>query len=267
MMQLILEQALIALPLLLGAYMTLSLLKLPDFALESAYLMGAVGAYLAKDLPLPFVILASLSGGIVTGLMVSFFNQALKVPYLLAAIITNGIVHGAALFFMKGAVSRFSLLTSFSENALLITCACVVLSGAFFLFRSQMGYAFAIYGNNPAFFSHHRISGKCVMVLGVSLGHALAGLSGFLFAATSGVLDVTMNFGIVLLCLTSLMLGKLLFHNVRPGILPPVVGIIGYFTMQQLLLRAGMDLTYFNLFQALFVLGVIVFSKDRGFQT
>lgn len=266
-MSLVVEQALIALPLLLGAYITISLLKLPDFALESAYLMGAVGAYLARDLPLPYVVLAALSAGMMTGLMVSLFNQGLKVSYLLAAIITNGIVHGAALFFMKGAVSRFSLLTSFSENTLLISCACVVLSGAFLLFRSQMGYAFAIYGNNPAFFEHHRISGKAVMVLGVTFAHALAGLSGFLFAATSGVLDVTMNYGIVLLCLTSLMMGKLIFRNMHPGIFPPVVGIVGYFTMQQLLLRLGLDLTYFNLFQALFVLSVLVFSKDRGFQT
>ena len=40
----ILDQALIALPLLIGAYITLSLLKLPDFSIESAYLAGGSDA-------------------------------------------------------------------------------------------------------------------------------------------------------------------------------------------------------------------------------
>jgi ABC-type uncharacterized transport system permease subunit len=42
----ILEQCLIHVPLLLGAYITISLMKLPDLSIESAYVSGAItGAY------------------------------------------------------------------------------------------------------------------------------------------------------------------------------------------------------------------------------
>lgn len=77
----ILEQALIALPLILGAYITLSLLKLPDFSIESAYLFGAVFAYLAKDLPFPFILGGAMGGGAIVGLFVTFFNQFLRIPF------------------------------------------------------------------------------------------------------------------------------------------------------------------------------------------
>ena len=46
--------------------------------------------------------------------------------------------------------------------------------------------------------------------MGVILGHGFAGISGFLFAQASGFVDLTMNFGIILLCLTALMVGKLI---------------------------------------------------------
>src|SRR6185295_19089531 len=90
----IIEQMLIALPLVIGAYLILSLLKVPDFSLESAYLFGAVTSFLAADLPLPLVFLSAIGGGMFVGFVVSFLNQYLRCPFLLAAIVTNGFFHG-----------------------------------------------------------------------------------------------------------------------------------------------------------------------------
>lgn len=254
------EQMLIALPLVLGAYITLSLMKLPDFALESAYLSGAVMAFLVKEMPLVSMMTAALLGGSLIGLLVTFLNQYLRIPYLLAGIVTNGLVHGSALFLLSSSVSRFRLSTPINEPLLLVIVGLFVLGFVFILLRSQMGYAFAIHGNNPRFFSNHRISKGVVIAVGVACAHALAGLSGFLFALTSGVLDITMNFGIMMLCLTALMIGKMCIRLRHPHPITPFIGIAGYFLMQQSLLRLGLDLTYFNAFQALFVLAMLVFK-------
>ena len=59
-----------------------------------------------------------------------------------------------------------------------------------------------------------------------------------------------MNFGVILLCLTSLMLGKLVISSKRPHLLIPLVGLTAFFVIQQSLLRFGLDLKYFNAFQA-----------------
>ncbi len=263
----IFEQSLIALPLIFGAYITLSLLKLPDFSIESAYLFGAVFAYLAKDMPLPIVVICSIVGGMSVGMIVFSLNQILKIPYLLSAIVTNGLIHGLTLFLLKGSVNGFSIASAISELTLLLTLLALIVTIIFILLRSEMGYCFAIYGNNPHFFDNHQISKKFVLFCGVVCGHGLAGLSGFLFSLTSGVVDFTMNFGIIMLCLTSLMIGKLLKKGDHPNLIVPILGVIGYFLMQQILLKMGLNLKYFNAFQALFVLAILFIGKRKSTYT
>lgn len=253
----ILEQALVALPLVIGAYFTLSLLKLPDFSIESAYLFGAVFAFLAKDLPLPIVLLSAICGGMLVGMLVSFLNQFLHIPFLLAAIIVNGLFHGMTQYLLGTSVKSFQMTLPFQEVTFLSIIAGALLLILSFVMRSQLGYSWAIYGNNPNFFRNHAISGRYVVFSGVMVGHACAGISGFLFAQSNGFVDLTMNFGVILLCLTAMMIGKLLVSTRRPNLLMPLIGIVAFFIIQQSLLRMGLNLKYFNAFQALFILAIL----------
>ncbi|HXF29498.1 MAG TPA: hypothetical protein VN457_06575, partial [Chlamydiales bacterium] len=198
----IIEQALIALPLLIGAYITLSLLKLPDFSIESAYLFGAVVAFLTKDCSLPVVALSALGGGIVVGATVSTLHQICRLPFLLAAIVTNGIFHGLTQFALGTSMKSFHPAFALSELSLCIIVGLLLVLIVGVCLRSQLGYSFAIYGNNPLFFHHHPVSGRYVLFFGMMTGHGCAGLSGFLFATSNGFVDLTMNFGVILLCLT-----------------------------------------------------------------
>lgn len=259
----ILEQVLIALPLIIGAYFTLSLLKVPDFSIESAYLFGAVASFLAKDLPLPIVLLSAMGGGIIVGTTVSFLNQVLHIPFLLAAIVTNGIFHGLTQYLLGTSVSSFPLTLPMQEFALLISVAAILILIFGFVMRSQLGYSWAIYGNNPQFFQCHRISGRYVVFSGVLLGHGCAGISGFLFAQSNGFVDLTMNFGVILLCLTAMMIGKFLMTTHRPNLLVPILGIAAFFLIQQSLLRMGLDLKYFNAFQAICILAILYFGHRK----
>lgn len=260
----IIEQVLVTLPLIIGAYLTISLLKLPDFSLESAFLCGAIGAFLAKDLPLVFILLAAIGGGLFVGLVMSFFNQVIKIPYLLAAVITNGLFHGFTQYQLETAAASFRITLPFSEFAFLFGAGVLVLGSARLIIASQLGYSFAIYGNNPAFFLHHRPSGPYTAMCGILLSYGLAGISGFLFAQSNGFVDLTMQIGVVLLCLTSLMLGKLIIRRRSPSILIPLIGSVTYFIAQQTLLRMGLNLKYFNAFQALFILSMLLISRKKA---
>lgn len=261
MIHAIAEQVLIMLPLAFGAYVTISLLKLPDFSLESAFLFGAVMAYVAKELPLPCVLLSAMGGGMLVALVVSVFNQVLGIPFLIAAIITNGLFHGLTQCVLGTSVTSFH---PFESQTLALFVSLGLTALLFFALKSQLGISLAIFGNNPHFFSNHRMSGRYVVILGVLLGHALAAMSGFLFAHANGFVDLTMNFGIILLCISSLMLGKLVIKRAKPSILLPLSGIVAFFVIQQLLLHLGMNLKYYNAFQALFVLLVLFLGQKRA---
>jgi putative ABC transport system permease protein len=253
----ILHQALIALPLLMGAYITFSLLKLPDFSIESAYLFGAVMAYVAGDLPLPLIILSASLGGAMVGAIVSTLNQYLKLPFLLGAIITNGFFHGLTQYVLGTSMKSFHPALMFSEHFLFVLVGICLVGIVGISLRSQLGYSLAIYGNNPLFFQHHPTSGSYVTFFGVIVGHACAGIGGFLFALSNGFVDLTMNFGVILFCLTALILGKSLIRTNRPNILVPLVGLVAYFCVQQTLLHVGLNLKYFNSFQSLFILAAL----------
>lgn len=264
MMLSLLEQALIALPLIVGSYITLSLLKLPDFSIESAYLFGAVAAFLTQELPLPLTVVSALCGGMLVGMIVSFLNQMLHIPFLLAAIVTNGLFHGLTQYCLGTAVTSFQLTLPVSELTLLSAASIIVLGIVGMVLRSQLGHSLAIYGNNPQFFRHHPISGRFVLFSGVILGHGCAGISGFLFAQSNGFVDLTMNFGVILLCLTALMIGKFFLSGRRPNILIPIAGAACFFLIQQSLLRVGLNLRYFNAFQAVFILFILYLGHRKN---
>ncbi len=229
------------------------------------------------------MIIAALFGGASVGLATSFLNQILHVPFLLAAIIVNGLFHGITQFAMRtpmlslagrsnpleGISTEFLALGSeHTELGMLLLIACGVVGLVGFIFRQQLGYAFAIYGNNPGFFKQFTISTKYVVMSGVVLANACAGLSGFLFAQSNGFADLSMGYGVVLLCITALMLGRLMFRTHRPTVLVPLSGLAAYFLLQQVLLQAGLDLKYFNAFQALFVMAALVlFNRDLAKKT
>ena len=148
-----------------------------------------------------------------------------------------------------------------AEWTLLLSIGAVLAGFFYLLLRSQLGYAFAIYGNNPLFFKRHHVSTKYVVIFGTILGGAAAGLSGYLFAAANGFVDVTMNYGVVLLAITSLMLGKVFLDRHQPNLVAPVLGIIFFFILQHALIKCGFSLRYFNALQAVMILGIWIFSQ------
>lgn len=280
----ILEQTAMYLPLVLGSYLSMSLLKLPDLSIESAYVFGAIlGAetiVLFKHAPIGLVLvltcLASMIGGMLVGVTSSFISQFGRIPHLLAAIITFGIFHGinqlvlqSAYFSLSGNQNPLELLPYVAQHpelmmlaALVIALCCIMI----LLFRTQLSYAFAIVGNNPQFFSHYGVSSTYVTIVGIMMGNALAGFSGYLFAQSNGFVEITIGYGKALLCITALILGKAFFRTTKPiTMLVPLVGTLAYFCLQQLLLKIGFNLKYFTAIQAVVVLVfIIIMYRSQG---
>lgn len=276
------EQSMIYLPLVLGSYVSFSLLKIPDLSLETSYLIGAFCGGFALQVTCGYslfvalmcTVCASIFGGMLVGLVSSCMTRFGHIPHLLATIVTFGLFQGIFLMLSQPYVSLakyhnvFMAVPYFSQHPELLTLMIInfVICGAcVYLFRTQLGYSFAIFGNNPEFFKHFKISTDYVFIMGVVIANGLSGLAGFFFAQTNSLVEMNIGVGKALFCITVLILGKALVRNVKSSILVPLTGIFIYFWLQQLLLKVGFNLKYFTMVQSILVLVILltIYKKNR----
>lgn len=281
----ILEQALIHVPLMCAAYISFSLLKVPDLSLESAYVSGALATSLclsaasslqSNGVLLVLLIFMSLLSGALVGLMSGLLTRLLAIPHLLSAIITNGVFWGANQILVGTYLSLsglrnpliVNLVARHPELPLLLLIGIVVTCVMFFVCHTQLGYSFAVFGTAPHFFRHYGINAHYVFILGLCLSNALAGLTGYLFAQSTGFADINMGFGKTLFCITALMLGKTVCMDKKPIVVSiPIIGGMLYFVMQQVLLKVGFNLKYFTMVQALLVLFILIIHARKPGET
>ncbi len=278
----IVEQSMIYLPLVLGSYVSFSLLKIPDLSLETSYLIGAFcGSYALQithgyslSVALVCTVCASMFGGMLVGLVSSCMTRFGHIPHLLATIVTFGLFQGIFLMVSQPYVSlakyhnvfmAFPYFTKHPELLTLIVINFVICCACVYLFHTQLGYSFVIFGNNPEFFKHFQISTDYVFIMGVVIANGFSGLAGFFFAQTNSLVEMNMGVGKALFCITVLIVGKAFVRNAKNSILVPISGIIFYFGLQQLLLKVGFNLKYFTMVQSLLVFVVLltVYTKNR----
>ena len=178
----IIEQALLHFPLILGAYISISLMKVPDLSIESSYVFGAILASITVPmlqgipslLALIIIICASLIGGAGVGLVAGLLTQKARIPHLLSSIITIGIFHGISQL-IAGVYVSLSGYNNILELAIIplhpelpilsiifIVCSLIML----YFFKTELGYSLAVLGNNPHFFAHYGISSSYVFLTG-----------------------------------------------------------------------------------------------------
>jgi putative tryptophan/tyrosine transport system permease protein len=272
----ILEQLLLHIPLVIGAYISFSLMKVADLSIESAYITGAmIGAkalLMAESsgvnslLILPIALVASCFGGALVGLVSSGLTRLINISHLLSSIVTFGLFYGFAHYIGGAYLSLsghfnpllFGVVPRHPELITLLIINILLCSGMYLFLRTQIGYSLVVYGINKDFFKHYGISGSAVFVIGIATSNMLAGLSGYLFAQSNGFVEINMAFGKVLFCLSALILGKIYATDKNPvSLFYPIIGAISYFVLQQLLLKGGFNLKYFTAVQALVILLVL----------
>ena len=271
----ILEQATIHMPVIIGAYISISMMQIPNLSIESAYLAGAICGYHVLHLlpyaPQPLMLLlaicASLIGGACIGLLLSILHIYGNIPYLLGSIIIIGLCHGISqlLIPLYCTMSQMDnplicmLIKKHPELLIMGLITLVLIIGIGLLFNRQLGYCFAIYGNNPKFFQYSTINRSYIITSGLMISNALAGLSGYLFAQSNGFIELHMAAAKALLCITAIVLANSIIKQRSAfSLVIPLVGTLAYFSLQQALLKVGFNLRYFTAVQAIIILIVVV---------
>lgn len=278
------QQVFMHMPLIIGAYISIALMKVPDLSIETAYMVAALISSMVvvgmNGMPLIMTlcaaVIAALLGGALVGIVSSSITHYGKLPHLLSSIITFGIFHGIVQMItspyssLSGCNNPLALLSFFPQQPELITLliiSCMVILLLAYVLKTQLGLSYAVFGNNPRFFSNYGISTGYVFMSGIIVSNALAGLSGYLCAQSNGFAEINMGVGKVLMCITSLILGKTIINSKKPiSLLTPIVGCFSYFALQQAMLKIGFNLRYFTMLQALIVLGILVlyYRKHTG---
>ena len=265
------------LPLVIGMYITQTLLHIPDLSMETACMVGGMCSCFCmpflNNIPsiiaLPVLISVALCTGAFVGLCSSFLTSRLGIAHVFSAIITAGIGTGFIYLLM----SPYQGLSGYTNHMLfmgsslgtipallvinLIVCICCI-----FIMHRQLGYLLIAAGANRSVFAIIGISYETVFSLGVVIANALAGLTGYIMAQTMFFADVHMGLGRLLFALVAVMLGRLFVQSNHAIVIVPLLGTVIQVIMQQLLLRVGFNLNYFSLVHGIIlILFLALFSK------
>ncbi len=233
-----LQQGLIYSLAVLGFSFSLRMLAYADLTLEGSFVLGGVAAALVlpeQVSPLWSLPLAALAGAL-AGLITASQHCFLRINKLLSGIITLAILYSINLRLQgRPNESFYDMMTSFGLlqegfNALwlIVPVVFALFLLCWWLLNTEWGLFLRACGENEKVVTKAGYSRTPFILIGLVLGNALIALSGCIFSQYMGFSDINISGGLIVIALTSLMLGEILFRpsSVSGFLLAIVVGSV-----------------------------------------
>ena len=252
----------------IGLYITFRILKFADLTSEASFSVGAAVAVKTLTLglhPVLSLITAFVAGmltGLVTGLLMTYF----EIPSLLAGIITLTAFYSINLRIMERAnlslrqvKTLYDLLANLLADStsriflvgIILTLIVILLLGYFF--KTDLGQSMVASGDNEVMAHSLGISVKLMKCLALMASNGIIAMSGALIAQQNGYADVDMGTGTVIIALSSIIIGEMLFKQLtltmRLGAI--VLGSVLYRLLLVAVLKLGFLPSDFRLISAL----------------
>jgi len=234
------QVGLLYVPLILGIYLAMGVLSLPDLTLQGSFgLGGSLSAVLiVQNVNPALAILGGMAVGSCAGLVTAFLHLKLKLNVLLASILVATACYSICLVIMgSGNVSLigrdnvFGWVGSLGVNhqmSTIIAGAVVTLIVGTLLFwflRTDYGMSIVATGQNIQTARALGIRTEVRQTVGLAISNALAACSGALVAQNQGFMDVTIQSTVIVVGLAGMMIGLALVRNGRIG--PTILALIG----------------------------------------
>ncbi|GAA3657101.1 ABC transporter permease [Nocardioides ginsengisoli] len=274
------QVGLLYVPLVLGIYLAMGVMSLPDLTLQGSFgVGGSTAAVLAVHGHDPVVSLAlAMVAGAATGLVTAVLHMKLKLNVLLASILVATAAYSMCLVIMSsGNVSLFGTTTAFSWAAdagltyragTIITggviAALLVMALLWFL-RTDYGLSLVATGQNIQTARGLGVRTELRQAVGLAVANALAALSGGLVVHNQGFMDVTIQNGVIVIGLAGMMLGLSFTRSARvlPILLALVAGVVVYRFAVATSLQIGLDPNLLQLLTAGVVV-VVIAVRSQG---
>ena len=277
-------QGLIYAPMVLGVYITYSILDFPDLSVDGTFpLGGAVAAVclLAGVNPTIALLLALLAGaaaGFVTGAL----HVYLKITNLLCGILVMTGLYSVNLKIMgKSNVALLKTGTLFPSNvengttlnllyALLISLLIIVVIKVILdlYMRTYSGKALLAVGASEQLVTTLSVNTGKMKIIGLMIANGLTALSGAMMTQYQRFADVNMGSGTVVVGLAAVIIGRTVFRRVRfmQGSTSVIYGAIIYKIVVGLVMRLGLDADWMKLATAVIFVLVIVLQRVTAYR-
>ncbi|BCW45483.1 MULTISPECIES: ABC transporter permease [Micrococcaceae] len=274
------QVGLLYIPLVLGIYITMGVLSLPDFTMQGSFgIGGATGAVLAINGANPLVaILVAMIAGALTGLVTAAMHLWLRLNVLLASILVSAAAYSVALVIMgsgnlslMGKKSVFSWfqslgLTPQMSTILAGSAITILLSAAILVFlRTQYGVSLIASGQSIQTARGLGIRTESRQVVGLAIGNGLAGVSGALIVQNQGFMDVTIQNGIIVIGLAGMMVGLSLVRTNKTTLvlIGLILGVFIYRLVVVYAIQLGINPNLVQLITAALVV-LVVWLRNNG---
>lgn len=143
--------------------------------------------------------------------------------------------------------------------------SCSVATALYLFFRTDLGTAMRISGNNEEMARALGVNVKTYRVFGLALANGLVGIAGALWVQAQGFADAQMGIGTIVIGLASVIIGEAIIGGGRAGLGLALCGtLIGSILFRQLIalaIRGGLDPNDLKLATATFVFIALVFPR------
>jgi len=143
--------------------------------------------------------------------------------------------------------------------------SCLVAVALYLFFRTDLGTAMRVSGNNEEMARALGVNVKTYRVLGLALANGLVGAAGALWVQAQGFADAQMGIGTIVIGLASVIIGEAIIGGGRGGLGLALCGtLIGSILFRQLIalaIRGGLDPNDLKLATATFVFIALVFPR------
>lgn len=273
-------QGLIYAPIVLGVYITYSILDFPDLSVDGTFPLGAAVAAVCLSAgmdPILSILLAMLAGA-AAGFITGALHVYLKITNLLCGILVMTGLYSINLKIMGKAniplLNKTTLYPSDVKNstmtlnmlyALLISLLIVIIIKILLdmYMRTYSGKALLAVGASEQLVTTLSVNTGNLKIAGLMIANGLTALSGALMAQYQRFADVTMGSGTVVIGLAAVIIGRAVFGRIRfiQGSTSVIFGAIIYKIVVGIALKLGLDANWMKLATAVIFVLVIVLQR------
>ncbi len=224
-----------------GIFLTLKIFNIPDITTDGSFTLGAAitAVQLTDGISWYWVLLCSMIGGGLAGMLTGIIHTRLRVNALLSGILVMTALYSVNLILMGR--SNIPLLqvnhvffafqptgSSYLDQGILLLILMSIL-GLFlvFMLKTDFGLAMRATGNSESMVNAMGVNTNRMKIIGLAIANALTAFSGSIVAQLQQFSDINMGIGIVIVGLGSVMIGETLMDLFkRQGIAWRIVGVL-----------------------------------------
>jgi len=270
--------------MVLGVYITYSILDFPDLSVDGTFPLGAAVTavcLLAGVDPIVALLLAMLAGAL-AGFITGALHVYLKITNLLCGILVMTGLYSVNLRIMgKSNIALLKVTTLFPSDvengttlnllyALLISLLIIVII-KFILdlyMRTYSGKALLAVGASEQLVTTLSINTGTMKIAGLMIANGLTALSGALMAQYQRFADLGMGSGTVVIGLAAVIIGRTVLGRVRfiEGSTSVIYGAVIYKIVVGLVMRLGVNADWMKLATAVIFVLVIVLQRVTAYR-